>query len=339
MLPAMKPMMGKVITVCGPVDPVALGKVMMHEHLYVNLFNKVDGGIRQAERDLIFSEGIPSIRKCNEHGCHAFVDASWPSVRANAAFYVEASAAANMHIVLCTGFYREIELNSYFVKTPERQIWPFVRQALVEELTELCVREIVEGIGGSTVHAGALKVASSGPVLTPAEDKAFRAVARAQRQTGVHITTHCTQIGAETTQLRLLEKEGVDLNRVLIGHTAGHLMDAACRQTCMDWMRRGASFLPTNLALGANGGEYWRPLVTAIRTIFDAGLGDHLCLGLDCAFCAQQEDMVFRYDNMPPPPWRYMFTETLPAFRRLGLTAEEEELIMGQNPQRILPVQ
>jgi hypothetical protein len=34
-----------------------------------------------------------------------------------------------------------------------------------------------------------------------------------------------------------------------------------------------------------------------------------------------------------------MFTDVLPAFRKLGLTAAEEKMILETNPQRILPVQ
>jgi len=34
----------------------------------------------------------------------------------------------------------------------------------------------------------------------------------------------------------------------------------------------------------------------------------------------------------------HMFTLTLPAFREMGLTEEEEDWIMRRNPQRITPV-
>ena len=80
-----------------------------------------------------------------------------------------------------------------------------------------------------------------------------------------------------------------------------------------------------------------QPLVDAIHEIFDAGFGGQLCLGLDCAFSS--ESGPFKYCIIPPPPFLYMFTHTLPAFRELGLTGEEEDALMRANPQRILPVQ
>lgn len=341
MLDAMKPLVGKVITARGPVEPAALGKVMMHEHLYGDCHNwepHARERTNPAFRETIFREGIPFIRQCNDHGCHAFVDCTPMPGRADKAFYVEASEATGMHIILCTGFYREVELGTYWAKKPEYQIWHYVREASVEQLAEFCVREIVEGIGGTDMRAGAIKVGSSGPILTQAEEKAFRAAARAQRQTGVHITTHCTGRLTAFAQLMLFDEEEVDLSRVAIGHIGWDFHSKVFRNACIPWMKRGATFLPTNLGIGADGGEMYRPLVDGIHELFDAGVGDRLGLGLDSAFCDQNEDGVFRYDNVPPPPWLHMFTHTLPAFRKLGLTEEEEDWMMRRNPQRIIPV-
>jgi len=335
---------GKVITACGPVEPEALGRVTMHEHLHADIYDwdrekliLEEKPITEERRALLEKEAFPFLKRCTEHGCRTLVDVSPPPWRAWPTFYPEVTAATGMHIVLSTGAYREVEIGKYWVKTSEDVIWPTIRNSSVEELAELFTREIVEGIHGTDVRAGAIKLGTSAPELTAAETKAFRAAARAQKSTGVHITTHCTQKGAESSQLALLDEEGVDLARVVIGHTAGHLVDPERRAVCLDWMRRGASFLPTNLRIdGEEGPERWRPLVEAIHAVFDAGLGGHLVLGLDCAFGS--ESGPFQYVIIPPPPFLYMFTHTLPAFREMGLTPEEEEALMAANPARILPV-
>lgn len=335
---------GQVMTVRGPVTPDALGRVMMHEHLHSDCYDWAsdrlvdeERPITQERRDLLMTEAVPFLKRCTEHGCFAYVDTTPAPWRAWPTFYAEASEAANMHIVLCTGYYREVEVGTYWVKGPEDQIWPVVRQATVEELAERCVREIQEGIHGTAVHAGAVKLGTSQPDMTDAELKTFRAGARAQKTTGVCITTHCTKIGAETSQIEALDREGVALDRVVIGHTAKHLMDPACRKVCFDWMRRGVTFLPTNLGVREDDGERWRPLVEAIQEAFDLGLGHRLALGLDWAFVSESGPFG-PCTFMPPPPFLHMFTHTLPAFRRLGLTPGQEETIMAENPQRILPV-
>jgi phosphotriesterase-related protein len=341
---AVKRHAGKVITALGPVEPSALGRVMMHEHLYCDTYDWERGELVQEERPiseerraLLMREAIPFLRQCTEYGCFAYVETTMPPWRAWPTFYAEASRAAGMHIVLCTGFYREVEVGTYWVKTCDEAIWPFVRRASVTELAEFCTREITEGIHGARVCAGAIKLGSSGPELTEAEEKVFRAGARAQQATGVHVTTHCTALGAETSQLRVLDDEGVDLGRVVIGHTAAHLMDRERRKTVMEWMRRGASFMPTNLAVGEHP-EKWQPLIDAIHAVFDAGLGDRLVIGTDWAFVSESAPFG-PCSYLPPPPYVQLFTNVLPAFHELGLTAEEEEQMMATNPQRLLPVQ
>ena len=340
----MKPLIGKVITARGPVEPAALGKVMMHEHLHSDIYDwdrqcllEKEHPITPERRELLLREAIPPLRACNEHGCHAYVDTTPPPWRAWPTFMAEAAEAAQMHIILCTGFYCEMNDNEYWVKKPEDKSWSFMRTATVEELTEFCIREIAEGQHGTTVRAGAIKLGGRNETLSPLEQKTFRAGARAQKATGVHITTHCTKWGAETSQLELFDSEGVDLRRVVIGHTASHLMDPGVRATCLEWMKRGANFLPTNLGIGDNRGEDWRPLVEAIHEIFDAGHGDKLGFGLDWAFVSESAPFG-ACTFVPPPPYLHMFTHTLPAFRAMGLTAEEEDWIMRRNPQRIIPV-
>ncbi|MBI2440252.1 MAG: hypothetical protein HYV35_02660 [Lentisphaerae bacterium] len=336
---------GKVITAGGLLESAELGRVMMHEHLYCDIYDWAaqrliteEQPITPERRELLMTAAVPPLKECNQHGCHALVDATPAPWRAWPTFYQEISRAANMHIILCTGFYREVELSSYWAKTPATQIWPFVREATVEQLAEFCEREIMEGLCGTAVRAGAIKLGSSQSVMTAAEEKAFRAGARAQKATGVHITTHCTRLGAETSQLELFDREGVDLSRVVIGHTAWHLTDANCRKVCLGWMKRGANFLPTNLGISEDGGKAWQPLVDAIHAVFDAGLGSCLVLGLDWAFTSESGPFA-PCGFVPPPPFLHLFTHTLPAFRAMGLTSSEEEIMMQVNPQRILPVQ
>lgn len=334
---------GKVVTACGPVWPQALGSVLMHEHFHCDFFDwqkeelvAEEKPISDERREYLMKEAVPYMQSCGRYGCFGFLEATPPPFRAWPTFYAEVSGLSGMHIILCTGCYRQIETGTFRVKKAVDAIWPFAVDASVEELEDYFTREILEGIHGTQVRAGAIKLAASAPRLTETETKAFRGGARAQKATGVHITTHCTRIGGETSQLRLLEEEGVDLSRVVIGHTAVHLMNPECRKVCLHWMRRGANFMPSNMGI-RDDPRRWQPLVDAIHEVFDAGLGDRLCTGLDWAFTSESGPFG-PCDYIPPPPFEHMFTHTLPAFREMGLAAEEEKAMLYHNPWRILPV-
>jgi len=330
-----KPTVGKVITARGEVGPEALGAVLMHEHLYCSCRDWTESATPPDRVELLMGYAVPNLRKLHDSGCHALVDATPIAWRAWPDTYVQIAEAADLHLILSTGFYREMAVGTYWIEDASQAIWPAVRERSVEELAETCVREITEGIHGSEVRAGVVKLGSSGAELTDAEQKAFRAGAAAQRATGVSITTHCTARGGHVSQLALLAEAGADPGRVVIGHTARHVVNET--DTVREWMKRGATFLPTNLRMDQDW-KFWGDFVRVVRRLFDEGLGGRLVLGLDWAFETEQGPFI-GCSFMPPPPYRYMFTHTLPRFRELGLEEDAIQQMMVANPARILPVQ
>lgn len=341
---------GKVVTARGPVDPAELGAVMMHEHLICDWAQKEEVPFDMGKWPMLERYAAPSLRQLNDYGCHAVVDATFPPCRAAPWVYQKISEIADIHIIVSTGYYREIELGTYWARVPEDQIWPFVRQASVEELEALCMREIEEGIHDSDVHAGVLKMGTSSGDLTEAETKAARAVARVHKRTGVLINTHATGTTSFKGQFDLLSAEGVNPERVCFGHTMQALV--AAWPGVRECMKAGATFAPTNLRMDV--AEHTRQSwADAIIRAFDEGFGRHLTLGLDWAFQVGIVDakanpewrtrhgapsVLVPCTFMPPPPFVYLFTHTIPRFKEMGVTDEMLHAMLVENPQRIIPV-
>jgi predicted metal-dependent phosphotriesterase family hydrolase len=111
-------------------------------------------------------------------------------------------------------------------------------------------------------------------------------------------------------------------------------------------MRRGVTYLPTNLRIDV-GHERVQQWVDAIKRAFDEGFGDKLVLGLDCTIASGYHDgdgrtgetyYKFAPAVIPKPLYAYMFTHTLPLFRKLGLEDSAIHRMLVDNPKRILPV-
>ena len=103
-------------------------------------------------------------------------------------------------------------------------IWRDIPRALFnrtpDEIAALFVREIEQGIEGTGIKAGIIKVANDAEGVTREGELILRAAARAARQTGVRISTHSfapNRVGEQ--QGAIFEDEGFDLNRVYIGHS------------------------------------------------------------------------------------------------------------------------
>ena len=192
-------------TVLGPVEPAQLGRVLLHEHLCSLLPGAWMGSAVDA--------AVSAVEALRDQGIRTIVDLSPYGVvgrdpdGANVAALVEIARRTGVHIVAGTAVYLESFSPGW------------AREATLEELTARFVRDVEHGIGTSGVRAGILGEQATGlGVITPFEEKAFRAAVRAHRETGAALMTHTTHGTRALDQVDVAVAEGADLDRVVIGH-------------------------------------------------------------------------------------------------------------------------
>jgi phosphotriesterase-related protein len=198
--------MTTVNTVLGPVFSSDLGFTLSHEHVGTNA-----AGLRHTYPEFIDRSGIieqsaAALKEAYNEGLRTIVDVSTFDLGRDGEMIQEVSRLSGVQIVAATG-------NHLAVPRPFGDISPDV-------IAPLYIREFEEGIEGAGVKAGIIKVASDRGGVTPPQEVVLRAAARAHHRTGVPISTHTwspDRVGEQ--QVRILEEEGVDLNRVYIGHS------------------------------------------------------------------------------------------------------------------------
>src|SRR5207249_1336092 len=101
----------------------------------------------------------------------------------------------------------------------------FVRELDTNGLAARIVEELTVGVDGTDVRAGVIgEIGTERKFITPAQERVFRAAARAQRKTGVAIVTHTTHFGElALEQIALLREEGVSPARISISHLGDRL--------------------------------------------------------------------------------------------------------------------
>ena len=111
-----------------------------------------------------------------------------------------------MHIVVATGVWW----------MPQR----YFSAHGVDAVAELFIRDITRASAPSGVKAAIIKCATDTAGVTPVIDNILRASARAQKATGVPISTDTLAAGRTgEMQQAIFAQEGVDLSRVIIGHS------------------------------------------------------------------------------------------------------------------------
>lgn len=210
--------MSSINTATGACAPKDLGFTLIHEHLSAGFpgweFDNV-GFDRKKE----MATAVDRLKEIKNLGVNSIVDPCPMELGRDPEFAAEAADKSGVRVVVATGLYNEA-----------LGIPPHFRTLPPDAIAEVYVRELTEGIGKTGIKAGIIKTATGGiPGMTETakkistnEEKCLRAAARAQKATGAPILCHNDELGPFGREtLDVFAEEGVDFNRVLIGHACG----------------------------------------------------------------------------------------------------------------------
>src|SRR5258705_12478299 len=194
-----------------------LGVTLMHEHVFLMtteiMQNYPEDWGDGAQREV---DTIARLDELKSGGVDTIVDLTVIGIGRYIPRIVRIAQRTELNIVVATGLYTYNDLPIRF-----HHLGPGATLGGPETMTDLFVRDIEQGIADTGIKAAILKCATDEPGVTPGVERVLRAVAQAHRQTGVPISTHThagTRRGLE--QQRIFVEEGVDLSRVVIGHSA-----------------------------------------------------------------------------------------------------------------------
>ena len=314
--------MPQVNTVTGPIDTSALGFTLMHEHVFVLTEGVYANFPHLWDREARVSEAVRDLSEAKAHGVSTIVDLTVLGLGRDVATVREIARAAGMQIIVATGVYTYDELPHYFEGRP------------VEHMAECFVRDIEQGIQGTDVKAAVLKVATDEKGVTPGVEKALRGVAKAHRQTGVPISTH-THAGSKRglDQQRIFKDEGVDLGRVVIGHSGdsediGYLEQLINAGSYIGMDRFGIDmFLPTDKR------------VATIVKLCERGHAGRMVLAHDASCHIDWFDNALIRQAAPRWNYQHIPDDVVPALRESGVSDADIRTMTFDNPRRIFEAQ
>jgi len=304
----------RIQTVLGPIEPQALGRTMMHEHTMIDLeasFGDYNAII--TDEDMVAKE----LAIYREAGGSAIADVTPSHLGRNPAAMARISKASGVHIVMGGGWYRH-EYHPADVATTS-----------TNALADRVIREFTDGVDGTGIKPGLVGELGTGrgPVMSLGEERAFRAVARAQRQVGFSISTHTTHYGELAyEQIQVFREEGVPLDRVVIGHLgeyAGAADVVAIAET-------GANVQIDHVGRPpATGMISDRQRAVNVAEVVRAGRASQLTVSMDiCANSQMHARGGHGYDHL--------LRTFVPLLREEGISERDIEIILVDNPRRIL---
>src|SRR6516165_6701562 len=317
--------MSQVNTVRGPIHPDTLGNTLMHEHIFV-LSPEIEKTVEEWDEAAERARAVAKLRELKQRGIDTLVDLTVVGLgRYIPRIAAIAEQVPEINVVVATGVYTYNDVPMYF-----HFRGPGTILGGPEPMVELFVREITEEIGDTGVRAAILKCASDRPGITPGVERVLRAVAQAHRATGVPITTH-TPTPPEPwglEQQRVLAEEGVDLGRVVIGHSGG-TVDTDYHLALID----NGSYLGFD-HFGIPGITL-EERVDAVARLCERGYANRIVLSHD-AMCFVDWFPRSVMDASKTWHWTYISQQVLPAMRERGIGEEAITTMMVDNPRRIL---
>ena len=310
--------MPTVETVRGPLDTADLGTTLMHEHVitaplsirlnWPHLFD--------ARREIAYAR--KTLDELCDAGVRTIVDLTTFDLGRDVALLRQVAEGTRMQIVVATGVHLQVP--------------GFFRRRTPDPIVELFMRDIEDGIAGTGIKAGAIKVATEQEVT--AENRLMlRAAAITHRATGVPILTHSNPFaGTGTAQQDVFESEGVDLRRVVIGHSG----DTTDLDYLIAVMERGSVIGMDRFGTAIGASVEQR--TETVAALCKRGYADRMVLAHDASTFSLIPRAVLA-ERLPD--WNYLTipTKVLPALREGGVSEQQIQAMMVDAPRRIFEQQ
>jgi len=308
--------MATIPSVLGPLSTDELGFTLMHEHVLI-----ANWAMRQSFPDYVdvprFVEAAAAeLRIARERGVRTMVDLTPINLGRDIHVIRTVSERSGVQIVAATGF--------YWTEEPWMEAWDH------DALLRFLLRDLGEGIQGTSIRAGIIKCATDRHGVTDLNKKILEVTARAHRRSGAPISTH-TSVAHRTglAQQDVFEAEDVDLSRVVIGH-CGDSVDIDYLEKIL---RRGST-----IGMDRFGIDIILPTKQRVATIVELckrGWAGQLVLSHDasCHIDWFPKDLI----RKAVPNWHFLHIsdDVLPALRESGVGEEAIRQMTVDNPRRV----
>ncbi|MCI0662245.1 MAG: phosphotriesterase, partial [Acidobacteria bacterium] len=299
------PSRSEVMTVTGPIAATQLGLTLMHEHILVDFIGADKVSRDRYRSDDVFQIALPHLKRIYELGCRTFVDCTPNWLGRDAALLQRLSKSSGLQIITNTGYYG----------ARKHQFLPaHVTQESPEQIAARWITEFKQGINGTTIKPGFMKIGVDAGPLSDLNVKIVRAAAITHLQTGLTIGAHTGDGVAAMQELELVEKHGVSPAAFIWIHAQSEKNS----QICIDAARRGC-WVEFD---GINTGSIERHL-KLVQTMRDAGLLGQVLLSQDSGWYNVGEAKGGNYRG-----YDVLFTEFLPALRAAGLRQTEIDQLL-----------
>lgn len=287
---------------------IITGYTLAHEHITIDL-----SSIKGDDDCFLncYEETVKEFKELYKNGVRNIIDMTCMGMGRNIKYVENVQKETQINIILPTGFYKEPFLPN------------MVKEKTVEELADIFIKEITQGIENTNVKAGIIsEIGTSKNIWTDLEKKVFEAAIIAQKQTGIPISTHTSLGTLIRDQVDFFIANKVNPNKVVIGHT-----DISGDIEAIKYAISKGFYVDFD-TIGKNNYYPDEKRVKMLKVLQDENMLNKVMLSMDITRKSHLK-------NLGGLGYNYIFEVFIPMMKDAGITLENIELMLKSNPQRL----
>ena len=314
--PAEVPDAGSIMTATGPVAPAEMGFTLTHEHVLVDFIGADQVTSDRYDPDEAFGIILPYLRRARELGCEAFVECTPAYIGRDAALVKRLAEATGIRMLTNTGYYGAAD---------DKFVPAHAYRETADRLADRWEAEWRDGIEGTDVRPGFIKIGVDQGSLSPIDEKLVRAAARTHLRTGLTVMSHTGPATPAREQLAVLREEGVHPSAWIWTHAQAERDNSRHREAAA-----AGAWIAFD---GVHRNAVDRDL-THLRAMKADGLLDRVLLSHDAGWYSPGEPKGGEFR-----PFVDLFETFLPALEADGFTDDEIRLLTVENPRRAFEIE
>lgn len=305
-----------IITVSGPIPASEMGTTLVHEHVLVDFIGADSTGYNRWDRREVLERVLPYLTEIQNLGVHTLIECTPAYVGRDPWLLKKLSEETGLHLLTNTGYYGAHQnkfLPAHFY------------ELTATELAALWIKEFKEGIEGSGVRPGFIKIAVDGDDhLSPDHKKIITAAALAHQQTGMVIASHTGPDKPALEQIEVLKANGIDPSSFIWVHAQRGSLEGN-----LEAAQAGSWISLDNVnAERKPGAEYdisW--YAQRIQALKAAGLLNRVLISHDAGWYSAGEEKGGDFRGFTA-----LFKQLIPVLKEAGFTSSELDQLLVQNP-------
>lgn len=305
----------QIMTVLGPIEAKQLGLTLEHEHVLVDFIGAEKIKQPQYPVSQAVDSLLPYFERIRDMGVQSFIECTPNHIGRDVNLLKILSRKTGLNILTNTGYYAAA--NKKFLPT-------HTYTETADQLAKRWIDEWENGINGTGIKPGFIKLGVGKNHLDSIEQKIVTAGARTHLATGLKIAIHTGGAIPANDEVDIMEKEGVDPKALIIVHSQNSSSEEQIKL-----IRRGAWVSLDGINNRPGSIDKYTTFLKAIK---EANLMDKVLISQDAYWSVEQKENGEIGFERHGSEYAAIFTDLVSELKSNDFSQEDIDQLLIRNP-------